>query len=238
MFPTSAILTELYKGAVMCGRYALYEELDKLNDFLNAIERDGDYEPSYNVAPSQIVPVAVGSKDGNRYLGPMNWGFIPFPPKKDHRPFRVINTRDDSIMKKPFWKKALQERRCIVPINGFYEWKGPKGNKTPYYIHAREGVFLGLAGLWSEIRTEGDDHATFSIITTSPNELMEDIHDRMPAILHPSEFEWWLDRDHDDPAELLELLRPYPSEAMEAYIVSKAVGNVRNDNPELVQPAS
>lgn len=221
----------------MCGRYALYEELEQLNEFLNAEEREGGFEPSYNIPPSKLVPVAVGGSDGKRYTGLMNWGFIPFPPKADQKPFRAINTRDDSILKKPFWEKSMEKHRCIVPINGFYEWKGPKGNKTPYYIHAKDSPFLGLAGLWSDISVEGDDHATFSIITTDPNEMMEDIHDRMPAILHPSEFDFWLDRSHENPRALLDLIDPYPSDALEAYPVTKAVGNVRNDSPELVQPA-
>lgn len=233
----------------MCGRYTLsFNELQELEDFLNAVDKSktpyslDEYTEegvfaNFNVAPTQRMPVAYVNDDGERVIEAMSWGFIGWKPKAGQKSFAPINTRDDSLTKKPMWTKAFQQRRCLVPMMGFYEWKGSKGNKTPFYIRDKDGKLLATAGLFSTINVEGmEGIPTYSVITTRPNELMEDIHDRMPAFLHPSEFDDWLNPTHTDDY-LLDLLRPYPDDALEAQIVSKEVGNVRNNHPGLIQKA-
>ena len=221
----------------MCGRYTLEQGLDEIEAFLNAkADAYGQFHPTYNAAPSQNLPVAYRNERSDVVIEPMNWGFIGWPPKEGERPFSIINTRDDKITQKPMWNKAVSARRCIVPISGFYEWKGPKGKKTPYYIYSSSDPMLGLAGIYSNLSPWEDRRIkTYSIITTSPNAMMEGIHNRMPAILHPTEFEDWLNPDVSNASEVLDLIRPYPDAALAFHEVGRAVGNVRNDNPELIE---
>ncbi len=222
----------------MCGRYALFKLLDEIDHFLGTLERDNTIEPNYNVAPTHRMPVAYSNIDGARVLEDMSWGFVGWKPKPGQKAFTPVNTRDDSIGPKPMWTRAFKSKRCIVPMNGFFEWKGSKGNKTPFLIKPKDGGLLGAAGIYSELSLDVDSQIkTYSIITTSPNSLMKDIHDRMPAFLHPTEFSDWLNPNHSD-EYLKGLLRPYPDDALEAFIVSKEVGNVRNNNPSLIEPAS
>lgn len=228
----------------MCGRYTLtFEEVKEIEDFLNAWD-SGILPPeqseisygNYNVAPTHNMPVSYVTAEGKRIIELMSWGFMGWKPKPGQRVFSPINTRDDSIAKKPMWSRAFQAKRCIVPISGFYEWKGPKGSKTPYYIYPKKEEFLGVAGIYSNLSPD-DGRKSFSIITTSPNKVMEGIHDRMPAFLHPSEFDTWLNPEQPEDL-LLDMLHPYPDDAIQAHIVSKAVGNVRNNMPELINPST
>ena len=229
----------------MCGRYTLtYNELMELEEFLETVERDtnlssqkGSYG-NYNVSPTHEMPVAYIDDNGKRSLETMHWGFMGWEPKPGKKPFLPINTRDDSLLKKPMWKKPFFKSRCIVPASGYYEWTGKKGNKTPHYIYPTKESFLGFAGIFSDLAPEDKQSSkSYSIITTSPNKVMEKIHDRMPVILHPSEFSDWLNPDNEDPKFLTDLLRPYSDDGIEEYIVSKAVGNVKNNEESLIQKA-
>lgn len=229
----------------MCGRYTLtFEEQMELEEFLNAVDggavaknQDEPYG-NYNVAPTHEMPVAFVDENGKRILESMHWGFMGWKPKPGKKPFLPINTRDDSVVKKPLWKKAFTSNRCIVPASGFYEWAGKKGNKTPHYIFPTKEKFMGFAGIFSDLAPEDKtSNKSYSIITTKPNKVMEDIHDRMPVLLHPSEFDEWLNPDNSDPDYLTDFLRPYPDDAIDEYIVSKAVGNVRNNDKSLTQKA-
>ena len=228
----------------MCGRYTLtYEEQSELEEFLEVAETEfsitdqnkGSYT-NYNVAPSHSMPVAYTDARGTRRIDPMHWGFMGWQPKPGDKPFLPINTRDDSVAEKPMWRKAFFENRCIIPASGFYEWAGKKGNKTPHYIFPLKEKFMGFAGIYSELAPENArSQKSYSIITTSPNNVMEGIHDRMPVILHPSEFDNWLNPDNQDSDYLLEFLQPYPDDAIAEYTVSKDVGNVRNNHEGLIQ---
>ncbi|MAL18509.1 MAG: hypothetical protein CL670_12495 [Balneola sp.] len=236
----------------MCGRYTLTaEEQQELEDFLNSIDqgiapplnrRPGKqteiFFANYNVAPTHEMPVAFVNEEGQRVIVSMHWGFMGWKPKKGDKPFTPINTRDDKIMSSRMWKSPFLNRRCIVPANGFYEWTGSKGNKTPHYIYPKEGKFMGFAGIYSDIAPESSSVGqSYSIITTSPNKLMESIHDRMPVILHPEEFDDWLNPENTDPDFLLDFLEPYPDDALKEHIVPKAVGNVKNNEPGLIEKA-
>ncbi len=196
--------------------------------------------PIINVAPNTLGGLSlILMGEGARVLEDMSGGFVGLETlNQDKKAFTSVNTRDDSIGPKPMWTRAFKSKRCIVPMNGFFEWKGSKGNKTPFLIKPKDGGLLGAAGIYSELSLDDDSQIkTYSIITTSPNSLMKDIHDRMPAFLHPTEFSDWLNPNHSDDY-LKDLLRPYPDDALEAFIVSKEVGNVRNNNPSLIEPAS
>lgn len=220
----------------MCGRYALFKLLDEIDHFLGLLERRGEITPNFNVAPTNRMPVAFVDDSGNRVAENMFWGFMGWKPKEGQKPFLPINTRDDSLIKKPMWQRAFTSRRCLVPMNGFYEWQGPKGKKVPHFIYPKDDELLVAAGIYSGL-SPIDGVRSYSVITTSPNSLMEPIHDRMPAFLHPSEFETWL--DPDQPLDLLlDMIQPYPNDAITEHIVAKAVGNVRNNSPELVEPAT
>ena len=229
----------------MCGRYVLYEELDEINHFLNSVDSgrfqsdgNGGYRPNYNVAPTSIMPVAFTNEDGKRILMPMHWGFMGWKPKDGKKPFIPINTRDDKVLKSRMWKGPFQHKRCIVPANGFYEWTGSKGNKTPHFIYPTHGKLMGFAGIYNELAPEDKDaQYSYSIITTDPNIVMENIHDRMPVILHPEEFDDWLNPENDDPNYLKEFLEPYPDDGIQEHIVTQSVGNVRNNEPGLIEKA-
>lgn len=222
----------------MCGRYALYEKKKEIEQFLNAVSEMEDFVPNYNVAPTHEMPVAYVNEEGKRVMERLHWGFMGWKAKPGARPFYPINTRSDSLPAKPMWKNALSVKRCIIPANGFYEWTGSKSNKTPHFIHPKNGGLWGFAGIYSELAPEGKAATkSYSIITTEANKVMENIHERMPAILHPEEFDDWLNPHHQDSEYLAEFLKPYPEDAMQEYIVSNACGNVRNNDPTLIQKA-
>lgn len=224
----------------MCGRYVLVKKTEELREYLGAdepVQVSGKTE-NYNVSPTDVMPVAYTTEHGNRKIEYFHWGFMGWKPKSGAKPFLPINTRDDSVASKPMWKGAVTKNRCIVPANGFYEWSGKKGNKTPYYIYLSNEKYMGFAGIFSDLAPEESGaKKSYSIITTSPNSMMENIHDRMPVILRPEEFDDWLNPDHTDPDYLMDFLRPYPDDAMAHHIVSKAVGNVRNNYPGLIRKA-
>ncbi len=206
----------------MCGRYTLtFEQVQELEEFLDAWDREkGDRTTpygNYNVAPTHQMPVSF-LEEGRKIIENMHWGFMGWKPKPGQKPFLPINARDDSFGNKPMWTRALS-KRCIIPISGFYEWKGPKGNKTPYYIYPTDGKFMAAAGVYSSL-SPVEGMKSYSVITTSPNSLMESIHNRMPAFLHPSEFEAWLNPDADTKL-LLDMLNPYPVDVMDAMWFQK-----------------
>lgn len=222
----------------MCGRYALYKKNTEITEFLKATSRkyDSDFQPNYNVAPTQEMPVGFTDREGDRVLEVMHWGFMKWKPKPGSKPFLPINARDEEVASNKVWKDSFSGKRCIIPADGFYEWSGKKGNKTPHYVYPTTEKLFGFAGIYSDLAPEGKQSSkSYAIITTSPNKIMEHIHDRMPVILHPEEFDDWLNPDKNDPKYLKDFLRPFPEDAMDEYKVSKAVGNVRNNNDALIQ---
>lgn len=229
----------------MCGRYVLYQELDEINHYLDSCNGEkyrsdggGGFRKNYNAAPTNIMPVAYTNPEGKRILVPMHWGFMGWKPKGDKKPFLPINTRDDSVTKKPMWIKAFTHQRCIVPANGFYEWTGAKGNKTPHFIYPTEDKLMGFAGIYSKLSPEDKGtEFSYSIITTDPNKVMEGIHDRMPVILHPEEFDDWLHPGNEDTNYMKDFLKPYPDDGIQEHIVSRAVGNVWNNEQGLIEKA-
>jgi putative SOS response-associated peptidase YedK len=220
----------------MCGRYTLTSPEDIAARFgLGALSETGtDISPRFNVSPSQSVPV-IRAHDEGPALEMMRWGFQPAWMKADGKRPPPINARGESLLERPMFKGAVNKGRCLIPADGFYEWKAIPGQKAkqPMYIRLKGGDLFAFAGLW----TWGGDEIgpTCAIITTSPNELASTIHDRMPVILTEHGERLWLDRDAP-PAEAMSVLAPYPADLMEAYAVSTAVNRPSVDSPELVEP--
>lgn len=194
------------------------------------------YEPRYNVAPGQLIPAIIHDGVRNK-LGQLRWGLIPPWAKDEKIGYRLINARSETAADKPAFRKPLARRRCLIPADGFYEWKTDGKQKQPMRITLKSGELFGLAGLY-EIweNPQGEKIASCAILTTRPNALMADIHDRMPVLLKREDEAVWLDRGEHDEARLLSLIEtPYPADDMTAYPVDKAVGNVRHDTPELIK---
>jgi putative SOS response-associated peptidase YedK len=191
------------------------------------------------VAPSQRIPAVRLDKDGNRVVGPVRWGLIPHWAKTLPK-VQPINARCETASTSNMFKQAMQRRRCIIPADGFYEWKKlDSKTKQPMFIRFPDDRVFGFAGLWERWKPDDTSEAvdTCTIITTTPNELMASIHDRMPVILKPQDYDRWLDRDR--PAEdVVDLLRPYPDGELEAHPVSTAVNSPKNDQPSNVEPVN
>lgn len=216
----------------MCGRFQLSVKGRHISERFNVEVFDEFYKPNYNCAPSQKLPVITNAEKGK--LSYFKWGLIPFWAKDPKIGYRLINTRAETITEKPSFKSAFKKRRCLIPANGFYEWRKDE-NKTPFRITVNEDELFAMAGLWESWKDgEGKKVHTFSIITTTPNSLMESIHDRMPVILQPEDEERWL-TEEDEP-KLLELLKPCDPYLMKAYPISKKVNSPANNGPEIVEP--
>ena len=196
--------------------------------------------PSYNIAPTTMQPVIRSNRDtAEREMVAMRWGMVPHFAKSlaDFKGYSTFNARAETLITAATWRGPFQRRRCLVPANGFYEWKKLDAkSKQPYALTLKSREPFAFAGLWDAWKepASGDWLQSFAIVTTEPNELTATIHDRMPVILRPSDYDRWLDRD-DEVRPLLDLLRPYDAGEMTAYTVDPRVGNVRNNDPGLCE---
>jgi len=233
----------------VCGRFvaatppaALAEtfEVDEVKLADDAAAGEGG--PNYNVAPTNDVVAVAVSKDGHRQLGTFHWGLVPSWAKDPAIGNRMINLRDDTVKDKPSFRRTLTKRRCIIPADGFYEWKdmGKGRKKQPFFIRARSGEPLALAGLWEVWKDAEQQDAEWlrscTIITTEPNALLKSIHNRMPVVLPPEAWDTWLDPANNDAEVLAKLLVPAPDDLLELYPVSTEVNSVQNNGPQLVIP--
>lgn len=215
----------------MCGRFQISVKGKHISERFNVEVFDELYTPVYNAAPSQKLPVITNTEAS--VLSYFKWGLIPFWAKDPRIGFKLINARAESISEKPSFKNAFAKRRCLIPANGFFEWK--KTDKIPYRIFLKTEELFAFAGIWESWKDAGQQPIhTFSIITTSPNPLMASIHDRMPVILKKQHEADWL---HEPDLQMLnKLLIPYEAQEMEAYPISKAVNNPANNGPEILVP--
>jgi putative SOS response-associated peptidase YedK len=220
----------------MCGRYTIVVSIEELMlRYLSEAPTNRYHTPRYNVAPMQQVMAVVHDGERNR-LGELRWGLVPSWAQDDKIGSKMINARAETIMEKRSFSPLLQRKRAIVPADGFYEWKPEGARKQPMRITMKDGGIFSMAALYDTWQsTDGRRIGTCTIITTTPNTLMANIHDRMPVILRPEDEALWLDRSNSDVASLTGLLRPYDAAAMRAYPVSQLVGNVKNDSPELIE---
>jgi putative SOS response-associated peptidase YedK len=231
----------------MCGRFARRSTQEVLADWFGVpIEEMPWFEPTYNAAPQSIQPVVRLNRDsGGREFALMKWGLVPFWAKDAKVGYTTINARAEDAPTKPAYREAFKKRRCLIPADAFYEWQkiDPK-TKHPYAFAMKTGKPYAFAGLWEHWRPKnGAPLETFTILTTDPNELVEPMHDRMPAILEPHEYERWLNTSPDTGPDTsdaarppIDLLRPYPAERMHAWRVNDRVGNVRNNDAQLLEP--
>jgi putative SOS response-associated peptidase YedK len=195
-----------------------------------------ELKPRYNIAPSSDVLIVREDKDRGRSADLYRWGLIPGWAKDPAIGNKLANARGESVDEKPSFRSAFRHWRCLVPASGFYEWKTVAGKKQPYYIRPAGEELFGLAGITDLWNGPDGPVRTVSLITTEPNELMREIHDRMPVIVAREDYGAWLDPSNRDTAKLKAFIRSYPAGQMESFPVSRAVSNARNEGEELIRP--
>lgn len=225
----------------MCARYtlrrgqlarAVFEAL-RTEAFEEFSER-----PRFNLAPRQRLPIVRTNSQGQRVLDVFQWGLIPRWAKALPK-VRPVNIRAETLSGSGVFREPFSRRRCLVPADGFYEWKGSRPPREPWFLRMKDDSLFAFGGLWERWHGSGenDPAETFTIITTAPNAVVSAIHDRMPLIVHPREYARWLDPDVNAESAA-DLLLPYPPEGMEAFAVSLRVNAASNDGPELIEPLS
>jgi putative SOS response-associated peptidase YedK len=188
------------------------------------------------VAPTRDAPVVRLSRDGQRHLDALRWGLIPYFAKDLKKARKPINARDDNVAKSGMFREAFAKRRCLVPATAYYEWRDDPDGKTPFAVARVDGEPVAFGGVWEIWKSpEGERLQTFATITTEANELLATIQDRMPVIIEEADWPLWLGEVEGDPATLL---RPAPEDVLRFWPVGKAVGNVRNDGPRLLEPTA
>jgi putative SOS response-associated peptidase YedK len=224
----------------MCGRARLSSDVSEIKlAFRIPPHRPTPNVPAnWNAAPTEDLPVVrYDRKAGERSLDMLRWGLIPYWAKDPKVGFSTINAKAESIETKPAFREAFRRRRCLVPIDGFYEWQKRDGDKQPYAVALADRGLMALAGLWENWRSpEGEWLRSFTIVTTAANDLLAPLHDRMPVILDPPAWPVWLGEESAAADRLKTLLVSYPSEKMTIWPVSKRVGNVKNKDPGLIEP--
>jgi putative SOS response-associated peptidase YedK len=225
---------------IMCGRDRLSSDVSEIK-LVFRIPPDRprpNIAPSWNVAPTDPLPITrYDAKEHQRSLDVMRWGLVPFWAKDIKVGFANINAKAEGIEKKPAFREAFRQRRCLVPVDNFYEWGKTPSGKQPYAIGLKGGGLMALAGLWENWRSPaGERVRSFAIVTTEPNELCAQLHNRMPVVLAPATWPAWLGEEPTDGAHLKALLAPYPSDGMVCWPVRPRVGNVKNNDPSLIEP--
>jgi len=220
----------------VCGRFTLEISSETLK-VIFGVSPFENIPPRYNIAPTQMVLVLRNDPDNNLQVSYMKWGLIPHWAKDASIGNHMINARVETVEDKPSFRSAFKHRRCIIPASGFYEWKKVGAKKQPYYITLKDGSPMMFAGLWDRwISPEGIAVESFTILTTSSNELVSPLHDRMPVILDMKDVDLWLDCHVTDPARLKSLLKPYQSESLQLSPVSNMVNSPKNDDPRCIEP--
>jgi putative SOS response-associated peptidase YedK len=221
----------------MCGRYAITTAPEAMRGLFRYPDQP-NFPPRYNVAPTQPIAI-VRFWEGQPRFALVRWGLIP-SWVKDPRAFSLlINARGESVLEKPAFRSAMRYRRCLIPADGFYEWRRDGERKRPYYVHRRGGGLMAFAGLWeSWSGPNGEEMETAAIVTTAANRTLQSIHDRMPVIVPPEAFDLWLDCGKVDGETAATLISPAPDDLLELYEVSTAVNRAANDSAVLIEPVS
>jgi len=218
----------------MCGRFTLSQSAEAIASTFQ-LSTVPELAPRYNIAPTQ--PIATILLEGDRRQFQMlRWGLIPSWAKDASMGAKLINARAETVAEKPAFRSAFRRRRCLVVADGFYEWQPQKGKKQPFYFRLQDGQPFAFAGLWETWQApDGEKIDSCTLLTTAANSLLRSVHDRMPVILKPEDYNQWLDPQIQKPEQLQPLLQPYSSEAMVAYPVSTNVNNPSNDLPECIE---
>jgi putative SOS response-associated peptidase YedK len=220
----------------MCGRYVLKAALPDIARMLG-MDVDLAIEPRYNIAPTSQVPACRMEEPERKELALMRWGLVPRWAKQLDGGYMMINARAETVAEKPAFRAPLRDRRCLIPADGYYEWKSVQGRKQPYYFSMQDGTPFCFAGVWERWQpADGEPVESCAIITTDANALGAKVHPRMPVILAAEDHARWLDPRVTQPEAVLPLLRPFPPEAMTVYPVSTLVNNARSDEPRCITP--
>ena len=224
----------------MCGRFTLTVSPEELQAAFPNFSIPGDIPPSYNIAPSQPIPVIPN--DGEKSLDFYLWGLIPSwtKPEKVGK-YNLINARSETAAEKASFKNSFRRRRCLILADGFFEWSKStsRGGKTPYYFTLKDRLPFAIAGLWDTwISPEGDPLKSACILTTAPNQTVKAVHNRMPVILNPTDYQTWLDPQEGKPEDFQGLMKTYPDENMVSYPVSTYVNSPKNNSPQCIQASS
>ncbi len=220
----------------MCGRFTLATPLDEVARLFGAeLDPTEGFPARYNIAPTEPIPVVRHRPDGRREVRLLRWGLLPsWVSDPDDFP-TLLNARAESLERKPAFQDALRERRCVMPADGFYEWREENG-RQPYYVRSRQRAPFAFAGLWERwLGPDGRPVESCTIITTEANDLLRPLHDRMPAILSPEARERWLDAALP-PDAVRTCLRPADAGELEVFAVSRRVNRVEEDDPGLIEP--
>jgi len=218
----------------MCGRYTLRTPVETLAEEFGISDPLPEIPTRYNIAPTQEV-AAVLEEDEERKLEMLRWGLIPSWADDPAVGNRMINARSETAAEKPSFRTAFRKRRCLILADGFYEWQKTNGGKQPYYIRMEDGSPFAFAGLWESWDKYGGEIRSCTILTTDANKMVGEVHHRMPVILPPETYDLWLDPDMQETEPLLDLLRPYPDDGMEAYPVSRFVNSPSNDDERCIE---
>ena len=221
----------------MCGRFTLTDPDARLVEQFH-LPKMPDLAPRYNIAPTQpVASVRARADGGGREMVLLRWGLIPFWAKDPGIGARMINARSETVAEKPAFRAAFRQRRCLVVADGFYEWQKVNGQKQPYFFHMRDGQAFAFAGLWEQWSgQDGSSIESCTLLTTEPNDLVRPVHNRMPVIVQSLDYELWLDRDIQDVARLDHILKPLPSQMLDAYPVSRHVNSPDNDDARCIEP--
>lgn len=222
----------------MCGRFVQMASNEGLAESFALDQAGPELGPRYNIAPGAQILAVRADTAGHRHLVQLRWGLIPAWAKDRKIAYSTINARAETIATKPAFRAAFRQRRCLIPADGFYEWKATASGKQPYYLILKDREPFALAGLWEEWTDPetGEIIQTATIVVTSANALVAEIHDRMPVILRPDDYATWLDPGVKTPSALEPLLRPYPAELMTTVAVDRRVNSARQDDAGLIEP--
>ncbi|HEX8177252.1 MAG TPA: SOS response-associated peptidase [Pyrinomonadaceae bacterium] len=218
----------------MCGRFAQRTDTKRVAKWFG-VEEVPELEPRYNIAPTQEI-LGVSETEDGREMSFYKWGLIPSWAKDTSMGARLINARSETVREKPSFRQAFKQRRCIIPADGFYEWQRTDGRKQPFFFLMRDESPFGFAGLWEQWKgEEGQVINSCTILTTTANEVLRPVHDRMPVILHPDDYSLWLDHDTRKLEMVEDLLRPYPADEMASYPVSTLINSPRSQGERLIE---
>jgi putative SOS response-associated peptidase YedK len=222
----------------MCGRFVQERSLAELGELFDAEPLAEEPGPRYNVAPTDPAAVVVERADGRRGVTLYHWGLVPHWADSAADAARRINARSETVATSPAFRDALHKRRCIVPADGFYEWARRGSARQPFFVRRADHRPLAFAGIWSSWRVTPDapPRRTFAILTTSANDTIAPIHDRMPVVLAPETWERWLRPGEAPDGELLAMIGAVPGDSYETFAVPALVNSVRNDGPALIEP--
>jgi putative SOS response-associated peptidase YedK len=222
----------------MCGRYRLSRRKQLVEEYFGTVSGGDDWDPRYNIAPSQpVVTIRQDAREPIRKLSMMRWGLVPSWAKDPSIGYKTINARAETVATTASFREPFKSQRCLIPADGFYEWVRNGKTKQPYCFEVNDGELFAFAGLWDRWRNpQGDVVESCTILTTTPNSLVADIHDRMPVILNPDHYDLWLDPAFRNTASVSEMLKPFDATIMRRYPVSARVNHVQNDDADCAKP--